>query len=137
EGAITWYGRLSPDDIPGFLSEIDIGFSGQRKTSVLTMHHSPLKLYEYAAAGIPMIASHFADANIIAESVGASWMLFDPENVGSLISSISQANDHRGQWGDLGSLLRSRAMENWSWVARQRQFLLWMNSGGIFPLGGI
>lgn len=110
-------GRIGYSEVPGFLHDIDLGFAGHRRTSGRTMYHSPLKLYEYAAAGRPFLASAFPDAREICPRE-ASWLLFDPESPGELARSIAKAWERRQLLPGLGLELRARAEAEFSWQGR-------------------
>ncbi len=52
---VTFLGRVHPDDVPGFLSTVDVCYAGHGSSA--GVYFSPLKLWEYLAAGRPVIAS--------------------------------------------------------------------------------
>ncbi|PPF20234.1 MULTISPECIES: glycosyltransferase [unclassified Rathayibacter] len=52
---VTFRGRVHPDDVPAFLAGVDLCFAGH--SSANGSYFSPLKLWEYLAAGKPVVAS--------------------------------------------------------------------------------
>lgn len=56
ESRVNFYGRLSPDDVVEMMHGFDIGYAGHFASDGET-YHSPLKLYEYAASGIPIVCT--------------------------------------------------------------------------------
>ncbi|MFO8149671.1 MAG: glycosyltransferase, partial [Trueperaceae bacterium] len=50
-GIVHWAGRVPRTDVPAYLAGFDVGYSGPQPSSLGTMYHSPLKLYEYLAMG--------------------------------------------------------------------------------------
>jgi glycosyltransferase involved in cell wall biosynthesis len=56
-GRVTFTGRVGRDQSAALLAEFDAGYAGHRSTNGEETYHSPLKVYEYCGAGIPVISS--------------------------------------------------------------------------------
>lgn len=54
-GRVEFLGRIHPDDVPSFLQTVDLCYAGH--TSAGGVYFSPLKLWEYLAAGRAVLAS--------------------------------------------------------------------------------
>lgn len=52
---VTFLGRVHPDEVPEFLATVDVCYAGHGSSA--GVYFSPLKLWEYLAAGRPVIAS--------------------------------------------------------------------------------
>jgi len=52
---VTFLGRVHPDDVPQFLTTVDICYAGHGSSA--GVYFSPLKLWEYLAAGRPVLSS--------------------------------------------------------------------------------
>ncbi len=115
--AVRFHGLVGMDVVPGLLAAADIGFSGHRPTSGRTMHHSPLKLYEYAASGLPFVASAYDDAIDIAPPA-ATGLLFRHGEPDELVRALQTAWNLREQLPAIGQELRRRAVERYSWRHR-------------------
>ena len=119
---VHWVGAVSRDDIPTYIQGMDVGFSGQIPSSAGSMYHSPLKLYEYQAMGVPFVASSFEDARSLAETTGGG-VLFEAGYDDSLDNAILEAHRlHRaGHFGR--DVIRSRTLRYHSWEQRVGQIL--------------
>lgn len=85
-------GEVPYGDIPSYLSAMDIG-------AVLAdpkdaFHYSPLKLYEYQASGMPVVASRAGELQHLAD--GEQALLVDAGNVTQLEDAILRLADDRG-----------------------------------------
>jgi glycosyltransferase involved in cell wall biosynthesis len=119
---VKFLGRLRGSDVPGFLSGIDVGFSGQQAMQIGSMYHSPLKLYEYLAMGKPAIASAFDDARGVIID-GRTGFLFEPGSQPALEQALDRAYAARGSLGELGSTARRSILDHHSWDARIRAMM--------------
>lgn len=63
---VSFLGRVHPDQVPDFLSTVDICYAGHGSSA--GVYFSPLKLWEYLAAGRPVIASSHDTTNRLRES---------------------------------------------------------------------
>lgn len=54
-GVATLYGAVDPAEIPGLLAEMDVGVAPYPEID--GFYFSPMKVYEYMAAGLPVVAS--------------------------------------------------------------------------------
>jgi glycosyltransferase involved in cell wall biosynthesis len=114
---ITFTGALPHDKIPGSLAAADIGiapFDVSAHASLQSeFHWSPLKIFEYMASGLPVIAPRIERlAHIVRD--GREGVLYDGAQPESLIAAIERlaAPELRAQ---LGSAARARAVEKYSW----------------------
>jgi glycosyltransferase involved in cell wall biosynthesis len=89
EDRVAFLGRVPWSAVPAHLAGMDIGYSGQRRMAIGRMYHSPQKLYEYMAMGLPFVASDHADARTMAAS-GCGWT-FQDEDVDDLVTTLAAA----------------------------------------------
>ncbi len=76
ESRVTLSGSLPPGRAHAHMLRWQTGFAGHERSSSDTMYHSPLKLYEYAALGLDVVATESADARALADS-GIRFAFFD------------------------------------------------------------
>lgn len=83
--AVTFVGGVAHEDVPGFLAAMDVAVAPY--PAVEDFYYSPLKLFEYMAAGRAVVASRIGQvAEIIVD--GVTGLLFDPGDRSGLVSSI-------------------------------------------------
>ncbi len=117
---VTFLGRVHPDDVPEFLQTVDICYAGHGSSA--GVYFSPLKLWEYLAAGRPVIASSH-DATERLNSEGYAVEVFDSTE-GALDEALASAADR------IASLLSTavndqiRVRAEHSWLARVRPLLI-------------
>lgn len=97
-------GSVDPADIPGQLARMDAGVAPY--PSLPTFYFSPLKLWEYAAAGVPILASETGDLPRLFPHREAA-LLHPPGSASKLAAHIMQL---RAQ-PDLGARLARRARQ--------------------------
>lgn len=62
----VFHGRVPADQIPDLMRSFSVAFCGHQM-KVGTNYHSPLKLYEYAACGVPVVSTFSEDAVLLSE----------------------------------------------------------------------
>lgn len=87
ENRVTFLGRVHPDQVPAFLETVDLCYAGHG--SATGVYFSPLKLWEYLAAGKPVIASRHETTDRLNAS-GYAVTVFDGSE-GSLDDALRTA----------------------------------------------
>jgi glycosyltransferase involved in cell wall biosynthesis len=123
---VHWVGRVPRDLIPRYLKGFDMGFSGQIASKSAVMYHSPLKLYEYQAMGLPILASAYADAESLLGMTGAG-VLFEPSRHASLTEALIQAAQGVRECRWDGRETRKRVVEAHSWERRVTDLIRGVN----------
>jgi len=72
---IEFLGRVEPCRLPRILAEADIGIATSSLGSTFRHYASPLKLTEYMAAGLPIIASRVGQTEITMTEAGAGYLI--------------------------------------------------------------
>jgi len=131
-------GRVPWEEVPGWMALFDLAYSGQIPVSQGTMYHSPLKLYEYMAAGRPVIASSWSEArSLIGED--ERGYLFEPGNLQDLVRALRKARAERALWPTKGRRARALIEREHTWKARVARIveevgrILEMRYGTPFP----
>ena len=106
-------GAVSPSEIPGQLRGSAIGVAPYPETVSAHHYFSPLQVYEYLAAGLPIVASHIGQ---IPHAVGDAGVLVPGSNASALAQAlVSQSRGmsgwrrHIGHRGHRGRHMRGTA----------------------------
>jgi glycosyltransferase involved in cell wall biosynthesis len=118
--ALQCTGTVSHDDVPSYLAAMDVGLV--LASSDQPFHYSPLKLAEYLAAGIAVVAPR-AGALPGQLRDGVDAMLVSPGDPHELATVLRGLRDDVARRERLGRAARSVAGERWSWDRSARQAL--------------
>jgi glycosyltransferase involved in cell wall biosynthesis len=119
---IVFTGALPHAQMPACLAACDIGVAPfdirAHRALALGFYWSPLKIFEYMAAGLPVVAPA---ADRLPSLVGheREGLLYAPDASGALASALERLTDARLR-ADLGSAARTRAVRDYSWQAHCR-----------------
>lgn len=123
EGAYFLYaGQVESGRVPLYLSAFDVCAMPFPFTTHFAFFASPLKLFEYMAAGRAVVASDLpAWADVVQD--GQTALLTPPGDVGALAAALRRLRDDPAQRDRLGQQARARALEMYTWDARARAIL--------------
>ena len=120
---ITFTGVLPHEELPAFLAAADIGvapFDISRHSSLsYDFHWSPLKIFEYMASGLPVVAPRIQRLAEIVED-GREGALYDAADIDGLARTLERLADPALRT-TLGRAARVRAVEQYSWRAHCRR----------------
>ena len=107
--------------VPGFLKSADVlVLPNSGKHAISREHASPLKLFEYMAAGVPIVASDVPSIREILDDSSAFW--FTPDDAESCARAISYVLSHEVEARE--KISRARAIvEKYTWHARAQAIL--------------
>jgi glycosyltransferase involved in cell wall biosynthesis len=115
-------GALSHDVMPAALAAADVGVApfdpDAHAPLSLGFYWSPLKIFEYMAAGLPVIAPASDRIPSLVAS-GREGILYDPRDPDALAAALEQMTDLRLR-ASLGAAARERAVRHYSWTAHCR-----------------
>ena len=111
-------GTVSHCQLPALLSAMDVGL-------VLAppdggFHYSPLKLAEYLAAGLPIVAPAVETLTSRLTS-GTDALLVEPNDLAALRTAIEQLRADPELAGRMGDRARQEAVARWSWDEQVRR----------------
>jgi glycosyltransferase involved in cell wall biosynthesis len=113
-------GKVSHDQIPIYLKAFDVGLVPLPDTEYFRLYNSPLKLFEYMAAGVPIVASDLPSIREIVNDEQA--FLVVPDDVLALARGIEKALKSPDE--AMGRVLRAREeVGHRSWDARASSIL--------------
>jgi glycosyltransferase involved in cell wall biosynthesis len=116
---VTFTGALPHADMPAALAAADIGVApfdiGAHPPLQLAFYWSPLKVFEYMAAGLPVVAPRAGRLPALVEH-GREGMLYEPASADRLAEALMavSAPDARLR---IGAAARQRAVRDFSWQA--------------------
>jgi glycosyltransferase involved in cell wall biosynthesis len=119
---IQFTGAIPHDAMPAALAAADIGVApfdlAAHRPLALGFYWSPLKIFEYMAAGLPVVAPA---ADRIPELVGheREGILYDAGSTGALAATLERLTDPSLRQ-QLGSAARERAVRDYSWASHCR-----------------
>jgi glycosyltransferase involved in cell wall biosynthesis len=115
-------GELPHEAMPAALAAAEVGVApfdpGTHAPLSLGFYWSPLKIFEYMAAGLPVVAPAVDRLpSLIAN--GREGVLYDPRNPEGLPAALERISDPRLR-ATFGSAARQRAERDYSWGAHCR-----------------
>jgi glycosyltransferase involved in cell wall biosynthesis len=119
---VVFTGALPHEAMPAHLAAADAGVApfdvGAHKPLSLGFYWSPLKVFEYMAAGLPVIAPRI-DRIAALVSHEVEGVLYTPADHGGLAAALERIADP-GLRARLGRAARLRAVADYSWEAHCR-----------------
>lgn len=120
---VSCIGSVPHDAMPACLAVADIGAApfdvGRHPPLSLTFFWSPLKLFEYMAAGLPVVAPAIDRIGRLVRN-DREGLLYDARDPGALAASIDALRDPERR-RRLGSAARRRVVESFGWSAHCRR----------------
>lgn len=110
-------GYVPYDDIPRHLGVMDIALAPYPDTDFF--HFSPVKIYEYMAAGVPVLSSHIGQIGELITD-GVDGMLCPPGDVECYTCRLSEWIEDREKRKAVGLRARRTIAENHTWAHRAR-----------------
>jgi glycosyltransferase involved in cell wall biosynthesis len=110
---VEFLGRVHPDEVPGFLGTVDLCYAGHDSTN--GVYFSPLKLWEYLAAGRPVLASSH-EATLTLEQAGFPLRCF--ESPSALATALHECLADRDKLMSIARAKQQQVWEDYSWSAR-------------------
>jgi len=108
-------GAVLPENVPGLLSSMDIAVAPYPEDP--DHYFSPLKVYEYMAAGLPVVAARIGQIAEVIEDE-ENGLLFTPGNASELARAIEQLIRNAPLRKRLGTAARIAALRYHTWERR-------------------
>ena len=120
--AVTFTGAVPHDRLPAALAAAHVGvapFDPSRHAPLrLGFYWSPLKIFEYMAVGLPVVAPALPRLKQLVEH-GVEGLLYDPEDPRGIDQALRELTDHRVRQR-MGDAARARVTRDFSWDAHCR-----------------
>lgn len=129
---IEWTGALAESEVPQQLARMDIGVAPY--PALANFYFSPLKLFEYMAAGLAIVTTTVGDLPQLVEE-GQTGVLVPPDDPAALARKITEVAADPERCRRLGVAGRARVIERHSWQATAARIL--EIAAGVHPARGI
>lgn len=112
--AVTFTGAVPPQEIPRLLASMDAAVAPYPPSD--NFYFSPLKICEYMAAGLPVVASRVGELERLIEH-GENGVLCPPGDPMALAEAIAELRRFPRKAGQLGAAARKTMQNNHTWDA--------------------
>lgn len=127
EQVVDLVGAVPTDQVAKYYELMDVGVAPYPESE--HFYFSPLKVYEYMAAGLPVIASDIGQIKeVVAQDVSGS--LYSAGNIGQLTHALEFYLTHPEARQHCGAQARQIATEYHSWTKRVETILDWAELRG-------
>lgn len=120
-GAVEFTGAVTRDAVPALLASMDAAVAPYPRDA--NFYFSPLKVYEYMAAGLPVVASRVGQVAQILEA-DVTGLLCEPGDAAALAGAIQRLRQDPVLRGRLGGAARRIVAERHTWDAVAAQILV-------------
>lgn len=118
---VDYRGHLDRTGIYRLLSEARVGLALYHPHTSFA-ESQPVKLFEYMAAGLPVIATDFPGFRSIVEDNGCG-ICVPPHDVGAIVSAIEWVFDHPEEAGQMGRRGRELVARTLNWAVEEAKLL--------------
>jgi len=115
-------GQVSPDDVPCYLAAFDVCAMPFPFTQHFAYYASPIKLFEYMAAGRAIVASDLPGVREVVTD-GGNALLVPPGDSSALTAALIRLRDDPSLRDALGANARQLVMSRYTWEARAKAIL--------------
>lgn len=116
---VTFHGPIAPESVPTRLRELDLAVAPYPAGE---NYFSPLKIFEYLAAGLPIVASAVGSIPGVLEGTGTA-VLVPPDDTAALACALQTLSDDAEARHRMGEHARAEALNHHSWISRCREIL--------------
>jgi glycosyltransferase involved in cell wall biosynthesis len=121
-------GQVPPAQVPLYLRAFDVCAMPFPWTEHFAYYASPIKLFEYMAAGRPVVASDLpSTAEVVRD--GESALLYPPGDREALAAAIARLRDDAALRDQLAARARALVMTEYTWAARARHIMSAITGG--------
>lgn len=117
EGAVTFTGAVPHQSVPALLAAADVAAATYDRSP--SFYFSPLKLYEYLAAGRPVVGASVGEIGHCVRP-GETGLLYPPGDVAELAAALDSLLEDRVRAKSLGRAGREHVREHHTWERNAR-----------------
>src|SRR6266571_1364574 len=110
--AVQFTGAVAPCEVAGLLASMDVAVAPYPRLA--SFYFSPLKVYEYMAAGLPVVASRAGQLEKLIEG-GVTGLLVPPGDVGALAAALQRVRREPELGRRLGQAARAKVFRDHTW----------------------
>jgi glycosyltransferase involved in cell wall biosynthesis len=110
--AVQFTGAVAPCEVAGLLASMDVAVAPYPRLA--SFYFSPLKVYEYMAAGLPVVASRAGQLEKLIEG-GVTGLLVPPGDVGALAAALQRVRREPELRRRLGQAARAKVFRDHTW----------------------
>ncbi len=121
-GSVTFVGSLAHEEVPHYVAAMDVAVAPY--PALEEFYYSPLKLFEYMAAGRPVVASRVGQVAEVMEN-GVNGLLFEPGDRAGLVACLRRLRQDPALRRELGRRA-SLACTGRSWTANVSKVVNWV-----------
>ena len=118
--AVCFTGWVPPSDLPALLASLDVAVAPYPELP--HFYFSPLKVYEYMAAGLPIVASRIGQVSDLIEDE-VNGLLCPPGDASALAGAIDRLRREPELRSRLGRAARITISRDYTWDAIARRIL--------------
>jgi len=120
DGRVRILPKVPHDQIPEMLAQAHVGVTSlPDPEDVIYEASSPIKLFEYMAAGLPVLATrNVCHTDVVGEGKFAFWA--DGTDAPALLEAINECWNSRANLAQLG-VEAQRSVQNWTWQSAARK----------------
>lgn len=119
--AVHFTGAVTPEEIPGWLASMHVAVAPY--PALDNFYFSPLKLFEYLAAGLPTVASRIGQVTELLRE-GETGLLVTPGDATSLCSTLARLRADASLRAQLGANGRAYVERHHTWDAAVARLLM-------------
>jgi glycosyltransferase involved in cell wall biosynthesis len=121
--AVRFLGRIPHDEVPAELAAADVGLApfspAQHRALELGWFWSPIKIFEYLAAGMLVVTAQIPELRQLLDDRVARF--YPPGDVGALAELLVALDGDRGAVSAAGTSARELACERYTWDHQARR----------------
>lgn len=122
-------GAVPPEEVPALLASMDVGVAPYPDGP---HYFSPLKVFEYMAAGLPVVASRIGQAATLVRD-GTTGILCPPGDAAALAAALDRLRREPEPRARLGAAGRAAVLREHTWDAVAHSILELAKLGSGFP----
>jgi glycosyltransferase involved in cell wall biosynthesis len=112
--AVHFAGAVEPREVPGLLASMNVAVAPYPELPCF--YFSPLKVYEYMAAGLPVVASRVGQLQKLIHH-GVNGLLCAPGDPAALVEALQRLRQDPGLGTRLGQAARASVLRDHTWDA--------------------